>query len=492
MQKNDSKPFLEGDLLGGNHISPEEEDKLQRSLTNRHIQMIAIGGAIGTGLFMGSGKTLSVSGTSVLFTYLIIGFFLFFVMRAMGEILLSNLNHKTFADFVTAYVGPGAGYFIGWSYWLNWVVTAIADVIIIGGYMQFWYPDLPVWIPAFTSIIILTLLNFIVVKTFGEVEFWLSLIKIFAIIAFLIVGLYLVSTSFVSPSGVTASVSHLFEKESFLPHGLAGFLAGFQIAVFAFTGIELVGTTAAETKNPHQALPRAINSIPLRIVLFYICALAFIICVTSWSKIAPDKSPFVEMFTLIGLPIAAGLVNFVVATSALSSANSGIFATSRMLYGLSLEKDAPTIFSKLSKSKVPLNSLMFSMICVVIGTSILFLVPNVMTAFTIVTAFISILCIFTFAMIIVAYIAYRKKSPELHAASLYKMPGGLFMAWSTLIFLIFVVVVLAFDHDTMISLVASPIWFIGLYFGYKFKLKKIRKNQEKESPVSEVETLSSN
>lgn len=471
-QTHQQKEPLEGDLLGGHHYESVEEEQLQRSLTNRHIQMIAIGGAIGTGLFMGAGKTLAVSGTSIILTYLIIGFFFFFVMRAMGELLLSNTNYKSFADFATAYLGPWAGFFLGWSYWLSWIVTAIADVIVIGGYAQFWYPDLPAWIPAFTSIAILTLLNFVAVKLFGEVEFWFALIKIIAIIMFLLVGVYLITIGFVSPDGVKASLAHVVEKESLFPYGLTGFLAGFQIAVFAFVGIELVGTTAAETKDPHHALPRAINSIPLRILLFYIGALVCIIAVTSWSQISPDKSPFVEMFTLIGLPAAASIVNFVVATSAMSSANSGVFATSRMLFGLAVEKDAPKSFARLSKSKVPVLSLMFSMFCVVVGTSILFIVPDVMTAFIIISAFTSILCIFTFAMIILSYLAYRKKAPELHEQSAYKMPGGRFMAWFTLLFLIFVVAILALDHDTMISLAFSPLWFIGLGVAYYYKTKK--------------------
>jgi len=178
------------------------------------------------------------------------------------------------------------------------------------------------------------------------------------------------------------------------------------------------------------------------------------------------------MFTLIGLPAAASIVNFVVATSAMSSANSGVFATSRMLFGLAVEKDAPKSFGKLSKSKVPVISLLFSMFCVVAGTSILFIVPNVMTAFTIISAFTSILCIFTFAMIILSYLAYRKKAPELHQQSAYKMPGGVFMAWFTLLFLIFVVAILALDHDTMISLAFSPIWFIGLGVAYYYKTKR--------------------
>ncbi|MGY5392504.1 amino acid permease [Acinetobacter kanungonis] len=473
MSTEKGKPFLEGDLLGSQHMTEQEEEKLQRSLTNRHIQMIAIGGAIGTGLFMGSGKTLSVSGTSIILTYLIIGFFFFFVMRAMGELLLANTNFKTFADFATAYLGPWAGFFLGWSYWCNWIITAIADVIVIGGYMQFWYPDMPVWIPAFASLAILTILNFVAVRIFGELEFWFSLIKITAIILFIVAGLYLISTSFVSPNGVTASFSHVFESGSMFPYGLTGFLAGFQIAIFAFVGIELVGTTAAETKDPHKSLPKAINSIPLRILLFYVGSLICIIAVTSWAQVSPEKSPYVEMFTHVGLPIAAGLINFVVATSALSSANSGIFATSRMLYGLSLENDAPKSFSKLSKSKVPIRGLVFSMVCVTLGTSILFIVPNVMTAFTIISALTSILCIFTFMLIVLSYIAYRKKDPELHQQSNYKMPGGLFMAWFTLLFLAFTIVILAFDHDTLVALVLSPIWFIGLFIGYRYKKKKL-------------------
>lgn len=475
MSKNKGKQFLEGDLLGSQHMTEQDEEKLQRSLTNRHIQMIAIGGAIGTGLFMGSGKTLSISGTSIILTYLIIGFFFFFVMRAMGELLLANTNFKTFADFATAYLGPWAGFFLGWSYWCNWIITAIADVIVIGGYMQFWYPDMPVWISAFASLAILTILNFVAVRMFGELEFWFSLIKIVAIILFIVAGLYLISTHYVSPNGVTASFSHLFESGSVFPYGLTGFLAGFQIAIFAFVGIELVGTTAAETKDPHKSLPKAINSIPLRILLFYVGSLVCIIAVTSWAQVSPEKSPYVEMFTHVGLPIAAGLINFVVATSALSSANSGIFATSRMLYGLSLENDAPKSFSKLSKRKVPIRGLVFSMVCVTLGTSILFIVPNVMTAFTIISALTSILCIFTFMLIVLSYIAYRKKDPELHLKSNYKMPGGLFMAWFTMLFLVFTIVILALDHDTLIALALSPIWFVGLFIGYRYKKKKILK-----------------
>lgn len=475
---SDSKKMesLDGDLLGGHHYQPSDEEKLERSLSNRHIQLIAIGGAIGTGLFMGSGKTLGVSGTSVILTYMIIGFFFFFVMRAMGELLLSNLNYKSFADFCTAYLGSWAGFFLGWSYWLSWVVAAIADMIVIGGYMQYWDPMLPAWIPAFSTIILLTVLNLLTVKLFGEMEFWFALVKIIAIVVFLLVSLYLIFTHFVSPNGTAASFSHILDQKAMFPFGLSGFFAGFQIAIFSFIGIELVGTTAAETKDPQKSLPKAINSIPVRIMLFYVAALICVVSVTSWSHITVDKSPFVQFFTLIGIPAAASLMNFVVATSAMSSANSGIFATSRMLFGLAVEKDASEKFRKLTKRKVPMNSLLFSMFFVILGTSILFIVPNVMTAFTIISTFGSILVIFTFGLILAAYLTYRRKSPELHEQSTYKMPFGIFMSWATLIFLFFSLIILALDFQTLIALAISPLWFLGLYFFY---LRRRRKDKER-------------
>lgn len=474
----DSKKIesLDGDLLGGHHYKPNDEEKLERSLSNRHIQLIAIGGAIGTGLFMGSGKTLGISGTSVILTYMIIGFFFFFVMRAMGELLLSNLKYKSFADFCTAYLGSWAGFFLGWSYWLSWVVAAIADMIVIGGYMQYWDPTLPAWIPAFFTIVLLTVLNLLTVKLFGEMEFWFALVKIIAIVTFLLVSLYLIFTHFISPNGTAASFGHILDQKAMFPFGISGFFAGFQIAIFSFIGIELVGTTAAETKDPHKSLPKAINSIPVRIMLFYVAALICVVSVTSWSHITVDKSPFVQFFTLIGIPAAASLMNFVVATSAMSSANSGIFATSRMLFGLAVEKDASEKFRKLTKRKVPMNSLLFSMFFVILGTSILFIVPNVMTAFTIISTFGSILVIFTFGLILAAYLTYRRKSPELHEQSTYKMPFGIFMSWATLIFLFFSLIILALDFQTLIALAISPLWFLGLYFFY---LRRRRKDKER-------------
>ncbi|MGS1078024.1 D-serine/D-alanine/glycine transporter [Pseudoxanthomonas beigongshangi] len=452
----------------------EHPDHLKRSLSNRHLQLIAIGGAIGTGLFMGSGKTISLAGPSILLVYLIIGIMLFFVMRAMGELLLSNLEYKSFIDFSTDLLGPWAGFFCGWTYWFCWIITAIADVIAIAAYAQFWFPGLAPWIPAVLCVLLLLGLNLVTVRLFGEMEFWFALIKIIAICALIVTGLGLVAWGFQSPSGHVASLANLWNDGGLFPTGMTGFFAGFQIAVFAFVGIELVGTTAAETANPERNLPKAINSIPVRIILFYVLALVAIMAVTPWREVVPGKSPFVELFVLAGIPAAASLINFVVLTSATSSANSGIFSTSRMLYGLAQEDHAPKSFGILSRAAVPARGLLFSCLCLFVGAMLVYMIPNLVTAFTLVTTLAAVLFMFVWSLILCAYIVYRRRRPEQHAASRFKMPGGVFMCYACLVFFAFVLVLLSLEADTRQALVASPVWFLLLTAGYFWKRRRAR------------------
>ncbi|MEC3886876.1 D-serine/D-alanine/glycine transporter [Xanthomonas campestris] len=452
---------------------PSAPDHLQRSLSNRHLQLIAIGGAIGTGLFMGSGRTISLAGPSILFVYLIIGVMLFFVMRAMGELLLSNLDYKSFIDFSTDLLGPWAGFFCGWTYWFCWIITAIADVIAIAAYAQFWFPELAPWVPAVLCVLLLLALNLVTVKLFGEMEFWFALIKIIAICALIITGAGLVMWGFRSPSGHMASLSNLWNDGGMFPMGIGGFFAGFQIAVFAFVGIELVGTTAAETANPQRNLPKAINSIPVRILIFYVLALIAIMAVTPWRQVVADKSPFVELFVLAGVPAAASLINFVVLTSATSSANSGIFSTSRMLYGLAEERNAPRGFAKLTRAAVPARGLLFSCICLLLGAMLVYLIPDLVTAFTLVTTLSAVLFMFVWSLILCAYIAYRRKRPEQHATSAFKMPGGVLMCYVCLAFFAFIIVLLTLQPDTLHALLVSPLWFLVLAIAYWVKQNQL-------------------
>lgn len=457
------------------HIpTPEDSSqKLRRNLNNRHIQLIAIGGAIGTGLFMGSGKTISLAGPSIVFVYMLIGFMLFFVMRAMGEILLSNLKYKSFSDFAADLLGPWAGFFTGWTYWFCWVVTGIADIVAITAYLQFWWPDFPLWASALLCVLTFLALNIATVKLFGEMEFWFAIIKIVAIVALIITGIVLVAIHYGAP-GHQAAVSNIWAHGGLFPKGLSGFFAGFQIAVFAFVGIELVGTTAAETHEPHKVLPRAINAIPLRIIMFYVCSLLVIMAVTPWDQVLPSRSPFVEMFMLTGLPAAAGIINFVVLTSAASSANSGIFSTSRMLFGLAEQGVAHQRFAALSKRAVPVSGLLFSCICLLAGIALICVIPNVMTVFTLVTTVSAILFMFVWSIILCSYLVYRKKHPQRHAASAFKMPAGKLMSWVGLMFFAFVLVLLCLQADTRQALMVTPVWFLLLACGWLRQKRKIR------------------
>ena len=451
--------------------SSSEDGELQRSLSNRHLQLIAIGGAIGTGLFMGSGKTISLAGPSILVIYMIIGVMVFLVMRALGELLLSNLQYKSFIDFATDLIGPWAGYFVGWTYWLCWITIGIADLSAIIYYLQFFNNGLPFTpgegvLISIASIVFIMGLNLATVKLFGEMEFWFALIKIIAIIVLIAVGLWMIFTGFTSDAGTVASFAHIWDHGGLFPTGTMGFLAGFQIAIFAFVGVELVGTTAAETKDPERNLPKAVNSIPIRIIIFYVLALIIVMSVTPWDQINPNVSPFVNLFSQAGIAAAAIIMNLVVLSSVMSSMNSGVFSTSRMLFGLSREEQAPKAFGRLNSRAVPANALYFSAICLLLGAALQYFVPNTVEAFTLATTLSTILFICVWLMIIWSYMIYYRTRPELHAKSIFKLPGGLVTCWIVIIFFVGMIGVLSLEDDTRRALMVSPVWFILLIIGY--------------------------
>ncbi|MEL4574398.1 amino acid permease [Acinetobacter baumannii] len=458
-------------------------DHLQRKLSNRHLQLIAIGGAIGTGLFMGSGKTISLAGPSILFIYMIIGGMFFFLMRAMGELLLANLHYKSFVDMAHDLIGPWAGYYLGWTYWLGWVLVGIADLSAVINYLSFWLPDGASFSPIQQAMIsagcvlFVMGLNLLTVRLFGEIEFWFALIKILAIIGLIGVGGYMIFSHFQAPQGAVASISNVWSHGGLFPKGTEGFLAGFQIAVFAFVGVELVGTTAAETKDPQKNLPKAINAIPVRIILFYVLALFIVMSVTPWDHIRADKSPFVELFLKAGIPVSAIIMNLVVLSSVMSSMNSGVFSTSRMLFGLSKDGQAPGAFGRLSKRAVPSNGLIFSCTFIMGGAVLQYFVPNTMEAFTLASSLCVILFISVWSLIMVCYLRYRKLRPELHEKSTFKMPGGIWMSYVVLAFMLFTLVILALEPDTLKALYVSPVWLIILgvtyHVLYKPRMKRL-------------------
>ena len=310
-------------------------------------------------------------------------------------------------------------------------------------------------------------INLLTVKLFGEIEFWFALIKILAILGLIGIGGYMVFMQFQPPQGAVASFSHVWSHGGMFPKGASGFLAGFQIALFAFVGVELIGTMAAETKDPEKNLPKAINAIPTRIILFYVLSLFVVMSVTPWNQIPGDQSPFVTLFLHAGIPTSAIIMNLVVLSSVMSSMNSGVFSTSRMLFGLAKDGQAPQSLSQLSKRAVPAKGLIFSCCFIMAGAALQYFVPNTIEAFTLASSLCVILFLSIWSLIMVCYIRYRKRSPELHAKSTFKMPGGVWMSYVILAFMLFALIILSLEPDTLKALMISPLWLVILGVTYR-------------------------
>lgn len=445
------------------------EEKLARGLKNRHVQLIAIGGAIGTGLFLGAGKSIHLAGPSILFAYIITGIICFLIMRALGELLLSNLNYHSFVDFVQDYLGNGAAFVTGWTYWFCWISIAMADLTAVGLYTQFWFPSVPQWMPGLIALVILLVMNLATVKLFGELEFWFALVKVIAILALIIIGIIMIFKGFSTDAG-SSSFKNLWSHDGMFPNGVHGFILSFQMVVFAFVGIELVGLTAGETKDPEKVIPKAINNIPIRVLLFYVGALIVIMSIYPWNAINPEESPFVQVFLAVGIAAAAGIVNFVVLTSAASACNSAIFSTSRMIYSLAKDNNAPTSFAKLTKSHVPSNALFFSIVVILVAVILNYVMPE--GVFTLITSISTVCFLFIWGITVICHLKYRKTRPELARKSKFRLPFYPFANYLILVFLIFVLVVLALAEDTRVALFVTPVWFILLIAIYKIKSKK--------------------
>lgn len=445
------------------------QQTLQRGLKNRHIQLIAIGGAIGTGLFLGSGKSIHFAGPSILFAYMITGTICFFIMRSLGELLLSNLNYHSFVDFVQDYLGDMAAFITGWTYWFCWISIAMADLTAVGLYTQYWLPGVPQWVPGLIALIILLIMNLATVKLFGELEFWFALIKVIAILALIVIGLVMIFKGFSTSSGVS-SFTNLWSHGGLFPNGMHGFILSFQMVVFAFVGIELVGLTAGETENPEKVIPKAINNIPVRVLLFYIGALLVIMSIYPWDVINPSESPFVQVFVAVGIVGAASIINFVVLTSAASACNSAVFSTSRMVYSLAKDHNAPESMAKLTQRKVPRNALFFSAIVILIGVTLNYIMPE--GVFTLITSISTVCFIYIWGITVICHMKYRKTRPELAKTNKFKLPLYPFTNYLILAFLAFVLVVLALAQDTRVSLFVTPVWFILLIVIYKVRKAK--------------------
>lgn len=436
-------------------------EQLSRGLKSRHVQLIAIGGTIGTGLFLGAGQSIHLAGPAILIAYLVTGLVCFLLMRALGELLLSDLHTHSYIDFIKQYLGDKTGFVAGWTYWVCWITIAMAEITAAGEYMQFWWPRLPQWLPGLIILILLLGLNSINVSAFGETEFWFAIIKIAAILALIAVGIGMVLFSVKTPVG-HASLTNLVSYGGFMPHGIKGLVLSFQMVLFSFIGIEMVGMTASETADPKTVIPKAINDIPVRIILFYVGSLFFLMCMYPWQYFSAAHSPFVQVFTNLGIRSAAAIINFVVLTAATSSCNSALFSTGRMLF--SLTYDGKSKFAKrmgtLSTRQVPRNALWFSTLVIGLSVILNLLMPG--KVFSLIASVSTTCFIFIWGAIVVAHIKYRRQAGS-QAKVKFRMPLFPLSDYFILVFLAFIAVVLCLKFETLIALLVSAVWVVGLY-----------------------------
>jgi amino acid transporter, AAT family len=444
-------------------VSPSDSH-LARSLRNRHIQLIALGGTIGVGLFLGSAQAIHNAGPALLLSYLVGGIAIFFIMRALGELLTYRPVAGSFAAYADEFCGPFAGFVTGWSYWFMWVVTAMAELTAIGIYVRFWLPAVPQWLPPLIALAVLYGANLLAVRAFGELEFWFALIKIVTIVALILAGLAVIIFRF-GDFGTRASFANLWSHGGFLPFGMLGVLLTLQIVMFAYSGVELIGVTAGEAENPAVVLPRATNGVIFRILLFYIGALIIIMALVPWNQLSTDTSPFVFVFEKLGVPAAASVINIVVITAAASSCNSGLFSTGRMLYSLAGRGQGPRAFGSLSRRNVPAAGIHVSAAVMLVGVFLNYMVPK--HVFIWVTSVSLIGTLWTWGIIMVAHLGYRRAVGEGRvAAASYRMPGAPSVNWLVIAFLLFVTAMLALQPDTRVALYVAPAWFGLLALGY--------------------------
>ena len=457
-----------------------EHTGLKRHLKVRHIRLMALGSTIGVGLFLGSASAIKIAGPSILLGYLLAGMVAFIVLRVLGEMAVHEPVAGSFAAYANNYVGPLAGYMVGWGYWTYWIVVGIAEVTAVGIYMGIWFPETPQWIWALSSIVLMGLINLIAVKVFGEFEFWFALIKVVAIVAMIALGGSVILFGFTNdwqPIGL----SNLWQHGGFFPNGISGMLLSLQMVLFAYVGIEMIGLSAGETENPEKTIPIAIDSLIVRILVFYGGALFVILSIYPWNEVSGQGSPFVAMFERIGLREAAGIVNFVVITAALSSCNAGIFSGGRLLYGLSLNGYAPLRMKKLSAAGVPILAILATVSTAILGAFLNYFVPE--KAFIWVTSAVTFIGLLVWVAILVTQLKFRKKLSSYQIAQLtYKSCGFPYASYLGLGFIAAVFVMMCFSPETRVGIyVGIPILLLLISVFYLFRLNRIQHSQQEQA-----------
>ncbi|MEG1625343.1 amino acid permease [Pseudomonas sp.] len=445
----------------------ENSSAMRRGLSTRHIRFMALGSAIGTGLFYGSAAAIKLAGPSVLLAYLIGGAAIYMMMRALGEMAVRNPVSGSFGQYASQYLGRFPGFLTGWSYAFSMLVVCLADVTAFGVYMSFWFPETPRWIWVLGIVLFIGALNLCSVKVFGEMEFWLSLLKVTAIVSMILAGAAVLMFGIqLGGSGEQlATISNLWSHGGFFPNGISGMIASFTVVMFAFGGVEMIGITAGEAKDPQRVIPKAINSVPLRILLFYVFTLFVLMSIYPWTRIGSEGSPFVQIFSGLGIGSAATLLNIVVISAAISAINSDIFSAGRMMYGMAQNGQAPASFAQLSRFGVPWMTVVVMAVALLLGVVLNYLAPE--NLFLILAAVVTFSIVWVWLMILLSQMVMRRgMNAEEVAALRFPVPLWPVGPACAAAFMLFIFGVLAWFPDTRMALYVGIGWLALLSLGY--------------------------
>lgn len=453
-----------------NNTPPADQPTLHRGLQNRHIQFIALGGAIGTGLFLGIGPAIQMAGPAVLLGYALAGFIAFLIMRQLGEMVVEEPVSGSFAHFAYKYWGPFAGFLSGWNYWVMFILVGMAELTAAGIYMQYWFPEIPTWIWAAGFFLLINAVNLVNVRLYGESEFWFALIKVVAILAMIAFGFYILLSG---KGGPKASIDNLWQYGGFMATGWKGLVVSMAVIMFSFGGLELIGITAAEADDPQHSIPKATNQVVYRILIFYMGSLLVLLTLYPWTQIQSSSSPFVMIFHELDSNLVASVLNFVILVASLSVYNSGVYSNSRMLFGLSVQGNAPTFLTRVSKRGVPVNSLILSAVITSLVIVINYLVPQ--KAFSLLMALVVATLLLNWIMICLAHLKFKAQMRRLGRDTWFKTPFYPLSNYLCITFLGMILVLMLVMPDTRTSAMLLPLWVIVLLVVFKvMRRNKVR------------------
>ncbi len=439
---------------------------LKRGLKNRHIQLIALGGAMGTGLFLGVAQTIQLAGPAVLLGYGLAGFIAFLIMRQLAEMVVEEPVAGSFSHFSYKYWGIFAGFLSGWNYWFMFIVVGMAELTAIGIYVQYWWPEIPTWVSAALFFVLINAINLVNIRFYGESEFWLAMIKVIAVVGMILFGTWLLVSG---TGGPQASVTNLWSQGGFMPNGMIGLVMAMTGIMFSFGGLELIGITAAEAENPRKSIPKATNQAIWRILIFYIASLAVLLSLYPWHQVIEGKSPFVMVFDAMNSTIVATVLNIVVLTAALSVYNSGVYCTSRMLLSLAQQGNAPERLVKVNRHGVPVASLMLSALLTSVAVLVNYLIP--VRALELLMALVVSSLMINWIMICLSHLKFRVAKNNEGQVLQFK---ALWYPWGNYLCLFFLAIILGimfFTEAIRISVLLIPIWIGFLWCAYVVKQK---------------------